>query len=79
MPITGVPDLCRCGYERVPGVSANAPLISIRKFPPDVYTDEQCIQYGNISPEMAEFLHFIVPKGANLVIGGEPIAVRPLN
>lgn len=52
------------------GISANAPLISIRKFPPDVYTDEECIQYGNISPEIAEFLHFIVPKGANLVIGG---------
>lgn len=52
------------------GISANAPLISIRKFPPDVYTDEQCIQYGNISQEIADFLHFIVPKGANIVIGG---------
>ncbi|WP_342436715.1 ATPase, T2SS/T4P/T4SS family [Paenibacillus sp. FSL L8-0436] len=52
------------------GVSANAPLISIRKFPPDVFTDAQCIQYGNISAEISEFLKFIVPKGANIVIGG---------
>ncbi|MEC0167373.1 CpaF family protein [Paenibacillus graminis] len=52
------------------GVSANAPLISIRKFPPDVYSNEQCIQYGNISQEIADFLAFIVPKGANILISG---------
>ncbi|GGG06254.1 hypothetical protein GCM10010912_58580 [Paenibacillus albidus] len=52
------------------GVSANAPLISIRKFPPDVFTDEQCVRYGNITQEIADFMHFIVPKGANIVIGG---------
>lgn len=52
------------------GVSANAPLISIRKFPPDVFSHEQCIQYGNISPEMADFLDFAVPKGTNVIIGG---------
>jgi len=56
--------------EEYQGISANSPLISIRKFPPDVYTDEECIAYGNISAEIVDFLRFIVPKRANIIIGG---------
>ncbi|MBA9086497.1 pilus assembly protein CpaF [Fontibacillus solani] len=52
------------------GVSANAPLISIRKFPPGVYSDEACIKYGNVSREIIEFEDFIIPNGASVVVAG---------
>ncbi|KFM92995.1 ATPase, T2SS/T4P/T4SS family [Paenibacillus macerans] len=52
------------------GISAKYPLVSIRKFPPAVYTDEECIRYGNLSREIIDFLKFIVPKGANIIISG---------
>lgn len=52
------------------GISARFPLVSIRKFPPAVYSDEDCIKYGNISDEISKFLNFIVPCGANIIIAG---------
>ncbi|MCY9542851.1 Flp pilus assembly complex ATPase component TadA [Paenibacillus alvei] len=55
------------GYQ---GLSARSPLISIRKFPPRVYTDEECIKYGNLSQEMADFIKFIVPNRANILVSG---------
>ena len=52
------------------GVSLDSPIISIRKFPPDVYLDEACIQYGNISEEISNFNRDVIPAGANILIGG---------
>jgi pilus assembly protein CpaF len=52
------------------GVSANHPIISIRKFPPDVYTDQDCIAYGNISQEIVDFYNDIVPGRPNIVVAG---------
>ncbi|MFJ2043951.1 ATPase, T2SS/T4P/T4SS family [Paenibacillus taichungensis] len=52
------------------GVSTHSPIISIRKFPPDVFSDEECIAYGNISSEMSQFLREILPYGANVIIAG---------
>lgn len=52
------------------GVSTGSPIISIRKFPPDVYSDEDCIKYGNISQEISDFLADILPYGANTIIAG---------
>ncbi|MGG1669988.1 ATPase, T2SS/T4P/T4SS family [Paenibacillus sp. NRS-1783] len=52
------------------GLSANAPLLSIRKFPPAVYDDDACIAYGNISQEIADFLRFITPCGPNILVAG---------
>ncbi|BFH18132.1 hypothetical protein PMJ10TS2_77600 (plasmid) [Paenibacillus melissococcoides] len=52
------------------GLSARSPLISIRKFPPRVYSDEECIKYGNLSQEMADFIRFIVPNRANILVSG---------
>ena len=37
------------------GVSANYPIISIRKFPPDVYSNDACIKYGNLNQEIIDF------------------------
>lgn len=56
--------------EEYQGISARYPLVSIRKFPPAVYTDEECIRYGNLSRDIIDFLKFIVPKGANIIISG---------
>ncbi|OMD10630.1 hypothetical protein BJP50_28355 [Paenibacillus odorifer] len=52
------------------GVSGGHSLISIRKFPPNVYTDEECINYGNISLEGTEFLQFAIKMGANTLVAG---------
>ncbi|RUT38682.1 CpaF family protein [Paenibacillus anaericanus] len=52
------------------GISSNHPIISIRKFPPDVYSDEDCIKYGNLNEEIVDFFQDIYPIGVNVVIGG---------
>ncbi|MNW44030.1 putative conjugal transfer protein [compost metagenome] len=54
----------------IAGVSANSPLVSIRKFPPGVYSDEECIEYGNVSKEIIEFEDFVIPNGANVLVAG---------
>lgn len=52
------------------GISSGSPLISIRKFPPRVYTNDDCVRYGNISQEIVNFLEFAVPTGANIIVVG---------
>lgn len=52
------------------GVSANTPTISIRKFPPDVYSNEACIEYGNMSKEIVEFFQDIYPCNPTTVVCG---------
>ncbi|MNW33283.1 putative conjugal transfer protein [compost metagenome] len=52
------------------GLTSDFPVVSIRKFPPDVYTSEACIAYGNISEEIDEFNADIYPLGVNEITGG---------
>lgn len=52
------------------GVSTFGPIISIRKFAPDVFTDQEVISYGNISQEIRDFLADLVPGGANILVAG---------
>ncbi|GIP08238.1 type II secretion system protein E [Paenibacillus macerans] len=52
------------------GVSTRSPIISIRKFPPDVFSDEECISYRNLSKEISEFLRDVLPYGVNCIISG---------
>lgn len=53
------------------GVSSNSPVISIRKFPPDVYDNESCIRYGNLNQEIVDFKRDVIPAMPNLfVVGG---------
>ncbi|MNW32161.1 putative conjugal transfer protein [compost metagenome] len=52
------------------GISAGYSLVSIRKFPPDVYSDEECIKYGNMSVEMINLLKFIISCGASITVSG---------
>ncbi|WP_189338181.1 ATPase, T2SS/T4P/T4SS family [Paenibacillus sp. IHB B 3084] len=52
------------------GISAGTPIISIRKFPPDVFSDATCIAYGNISTEISEFLSDVLPYGVSSIVAG---------
>lgn len=52
------------------GLSSDSPLISIRKFPPGVFSDEQIVASGNQSQRMLEFFKFIVGSNANIIVGG---------
>jgi len=52
------------------GVSARSPIISIRKFPPKVYSDVSCISYGNINEDIVDFFRDIYTYGPNTMICG---------
>ncbi|WP_418790309.1 CpaF family protein [Phosphitispora sp. TUW77] len=52
------------------GISSNGPAVSIRKFSPDILTDEHLIQGGALNPEIISFLQDAVPGGSNIIIGG---------
>jgi len=52
------------------GISSNGPAVSIRKFSPDILTDEHLIESGSLSPEIISFLRDAVPGGSNIIIGG---------
>lgn len=52
------------------GLTTDFPTLSIRKFPPDVYSSEQCIAYGNISQEIDDFFRDIYPVGPSVMVGG---------
>ncbi|WP_338709184.1 ATPase, T2SS/T4P/T4SS family [Paenibacillus amylolyticus] len=56
--------------EKFEGISAGSSLISIRKFPPDVYSHEACIEYGNVSQEIIDFQSLVIPAGANIINAG---------
>jgi pilus assembly protein CpaF len=52
------------------GISLDSPIVSIRKFPPDVYSHEDCVNYGNCSYEMIEFKKFLFQIKTNIIISG---------
>lgn len=54
----------------VPPVALDGPSITIRKFRRDKLTMQQLIEYGSISPQMAEFLKACVISRLNIVISG---------
>lgn len=55
--------------DRRGGVSARHPIMSIRKFPKDVLSDEKCVNYGNLSWEMVRF-QSVAARCANIMVGG---------
>lgn len=52
------------------GLTTDSPVISIRKFPPDVYSSADCIRYGNITEEIDQFFTDVYPVGPSTMIGG---------
>lgn len=54
----------------LPPVSLNGPTISIRKFPNNPVTMEKLVDWGTISPEIAEFMGLLVRGRYNIFISG---------
>jgi pilus assembly protein CpaF len=54
----------------IPPVAIDGPSITIRKFARERLTIAQLIEYGSITPEMAEFLQACVVSRLNIIISG---------
>ncbi len=54
----------------IPPVALDGPTITIRKFRKDKLTVQQLIDYGSLTPQMAEFLRACVVSRLNAVISG---------
>lgn len=52
------------------GISSDGPAVSIRKFSPDILTDQYLLETNSVSKEMLEFLKDAIPGGSNVIIGG---------
>lgn len=54
----------------IPPVSIDGPTITIRKFRKDKLTVQQLVDFGSLTPQMAEFLRACVVSRLNIVISG---------
>lgn len=54
----------------MPPIALNGPIVTIRRFPKDPMTVEKLIQYGSITPEIAEVLRLLVKSRYNIFISG---------
>src|SRR5512146_1102861 len=54
----------------IPPVAIDGPSITIRKFSKEKLTLKQLIEFGSLSPQMAEFLRACVISRLNIVISG---------
>lgn len=54
----------------LPPIALNGATVTIRKFPETPMTVEKLIEYGSITPEVAEFLHKLVKAKYNIFISG---------
>ncbi|ADG81680.1 CpaF family protein [Thermincola potens] len=52
------------------GICSDGPAVSIRKFSPDILSDEYLIETGTLNEEIIEFFKDAVPGGSNIIIGG---------
>ncbi|NLY52490.1 MAG: CpaF family protein [Firmicutes bacterium] len=54
----------------IPPLSLNGPVLTIRKFAADPFTVEDLIEFGTLTPEIAEFLEACVRVRLNIVVSG---------
>lgn len=54
----------------MPPVALNGPIVTIRRFPKEAMTVEKLIQYGSITPEVAEVLRLLVSARYNIFVSG---------
>ncbi len=54
----------------IPPLALNGPTITIRKFSKDPFTIDDLINFGTISPEMAQFVNACVQVRLNIVVSG---------
>ena len=51
-------------------VALNGPIVTIRRFPKEVMTVQKLIEYGSITPEVADILEVLVTSKYNIFISG---------
>ena len=66
---TRLPDGSRVNVV-MPPIALNGPIITIRRFPKEAMTVEKLIQYGSITPEVAEVLRLLVKAKYNIFVSG---------
>ena len=54
----------------MPPVALNGPIVTIRRFPKEAMTVEKLINYGSITPEVAEVLKLLVQARYNIFVSG---------
>ena len=54
----------------MPPVALNGPIVTIRRFPKEAMTIEKLIEYGSITPEVAEVLELLVRARYNIFVSG---------
>lgn len=54
----------------MPPVALNGPIVTIRRFPKEAMTVGKLIQYGSISPEVANVLEMLVQARYNIFVSG---------
>ena len=54
----------------MPPVALNGPIVTIRRFPKEAMTVQKLIDYGSITPEVAEVLEILVSSKFNIFVSG---------
>lgn len=54
----------------MPPVALNGPIVTIRRFPEEAMTVQKLIDYGSITPEVAEFIEKLVRAKYNIFVSG---------
>ena len=54
----------------MPPIALNGPIVTIRRFPKEAMTVEKLIEYGSITPEIAEVLRILVECKYNIIVSG---------
>lgn len=54
----------------MPPIALNGPIVTIRRFPKEAMTVKKLIQYGSITPEVAEILELLVRSRYNIFVSG---------
>lgn len=54
----------------MPPIALNGPIVTIRRFPKEAMTVQKLIQYGSITPEVAEVLELLVRSRYNIFVSG---------
>ncbi len=54
----------------MPPIALNGPIVTIRRFPKEAMTVEKLINYGSITPEVAEVLELLVRARYNIFVSG---------
>jgi len=54
----------------MPPIALNGPIVTIRRFPKEAMTVQKLIQYGSITPEVAEVLELLVRARYNIFVSG---------